>query len=110
MQYTDSNTRTAGAVIHPEPATWMAFLYGELSTAQNQELEAHLGHCAACAAQVKEWRAGRSALDAWTLPARRPARTLFMPVLRWAAAAALVLGMGIVLGRQTSRNGTEIIA
>ena len=110
MQSTDPNTRTPGAVNHPDAAAWMAFLYGELPAAKKTEMEAHLGQCAACAAQVKAWREGMNSLDAWTIPVRRLARAPLAPILKWAAAAALILALGIVLGRQTSRNTAEIAA
>ncbi len=108
MQAPDSNSRTAGAVNHPDATAWMAFLYGEVPAATQQELEAHLGQCAVCAAQVKQWREGMNALDTWKIPTRKPARRSFVPVMKWAAAAAVVLLIGIFLGRQTSRDGAEM--
>ena len=63
-----------------------------------------------CAAQVKAWRESMTALDAWRLPPRRAARPVFVPVLKWAAAAVFLLSLGIFLGRQTSHNAAEIAA
>ncbi len=110
MQSPDTNSRTAGAVNHPEAAVWMTFLYGEVSAAQQRELDAHLKQCPACAAQVKAWRNGMTSLDTWILPASKPARATFPSMLKWAAAAAVVLALGIFLGRQTSHNTAEIAA
>jgi hypothetical protein len=110
MQSTDPNTRITGALNHPEAAAWMSFLYDEVPAAKRRELEAHLAQCPACAAQVKAWREGMNSLDGWTMPARRPARPALVPLVRWAAAAALILALGIALGRQTSRNTAEIAA
>ena len=108
MQSPDSNTRTAGAVNHPDAATWMTFLYGELSAFRKHELQAHLRGCPACAAQVNAWRDSMTALDTWKLPARRTARPVLLPALKWAAAAVFFLSLGIFLGRQTSHNAAEI--
>src|SRR5262249_25971264 len=110
MQSKDSNTRTAGTVNHPETAAWMALLYCEVSGAKRSELEHHLAECPACATQVEAWRGSMSALDAWTLPARPAMERPFVPVLKWAAAAALVLALGIIVGRQTSGNAAEVAA
>ncbi len=88
----------------------MAFLYGELAPVPARKLRAHLACCAACAEQVKAWRASLSALDAWSLPATRPAPRQWLPTLRWAAAAALVLGLGIGVGRLTAPAAGDFTA
>ncbi len=89
----------------------MAFLYGEAAPERKRELDAHLAQCGLCAERVAEWRAGMAALDTWTLPARRRAPLrLPVPLLKWAAAAALVLGVGFALGRQASPAAGEVTA
>lgn len=108
MQSQDSTHRTAGAVKHPDATEWMAFLYGEAAPERKRELETHRAGCAACAEQVSAWRSGMCALDEWNLPARRQTVRRGLPVLKWAAAAALVLGVGFVLGRQISPAGSEL--
>src|SRR3954470_14026326 len=86
----------SGDMNHPAQAEWMAQLYGELSQADDARLSAHLAQCAECQAKVSQWRAAMSSLDAWKLPAVRPARPA-KPILKWAVAAALVFGVGIGL-------------
>jgi hypothetical protein len=81
---------------HPTPEHWMALLYGEATETERHDLDAHLRACAECAAKVKTWRAGMSALDEWKLPQASPVR--HQAGWRWAAAAA-VLALGIVIGR-----------
>jgi hypothetical protein len=51
-----------------------------------------------------------NALDDWPLPAKRYARRQWMPTLRWAAAAAVVLAVGFGLGRQSSNARAEVAA
>jgi hypothetical protein len=85
----------------------MAFVYGETAAPRRRELGAHLAHCPACSAQVKAWSGSRRDLDAWVLPVSRPEARPWLPVLRWAAAAAAMLGMGIWLGRQMSPSASE---
>jgi anti-sigma-K factor RskA len=86
----------------------MAFLYGEVAPERKRELEWHQAECGACAQQVSAWRSGMAALDDWKLPARRATTHWALPVLKWAAAAALVLGAGFALGRQSSTAGAEV--
>jgi hypothetical protein len=87
---------------HPAPEQWMDWLYQELPSEQHRELDAHLAMCADCRQQVDAWRQTMGALDEWQVPApaRITARTPML--LRWAAAAAVVLGIGIGLGRLTA--------
>ena len=96
---------------HPTHSEWMAFLYGELPPAKRREFGAHLAGCAACAAEVQTWRAGMDALPQWDLPAiRSTPRLQWWPTLKWAVAAALVLGFCFLLGRQTSPAAAELTA
>jgi hypothetical protein len=88
----------------------MAFLYGELPAKAKRPLQAHLEACPACAAQVRTWRSSMSALDAWEAPLRPSRPVAVMPVLRWAAAAAAVLMIGFLVGRQSSPAAAEIAA
>jgi len=86
---------------HPSHEQWSAFLYGELATETQASLEQHLAGCADCREQVGRWRETMAALDAWKLPARRPVPAA-QPRLRWAAAAVILLGTGLVAGRLTA--------
>jgi anti-sigma factor RsiW len=96
-------------VNHPEPAVWMDFLYGEIDAPKKAELQSHLDQCPACAAQMKTWQESRTSLDAWTVPSRPgAARKPSAAPLKWAAAAAVLLALGFLLGRASSRNAAEI--
>jgi anti-sigma factor RsiW len=110
MQSQDSNTGTAGTVIHPNSTDWMSFLYGECAAERRRELDAHLAACPACASQVQTWRCSMNALDEWPLSARRHARRQWMPALKWAAAAAVILAIGFAIGRETSNSRAEVAA
>jgi hypothetical protein len=110
MQSQDSNTGTAGPVKHPNSSEWMSFLYGECPPERRRELDAHLAACSTCATQVQTWRGSLNALDEWPLPAGRRARREWVPALKWAAAAAVVLAVGFGLGRQTSSARAEVAA
>ncbi len=109
MQSQDSTHGPASAVKHPDATEWMAYLYGEVALERRRELEGHLAGCANCASELAGWRAGSAALGDWKLPAtRRRTTPALFPVLKWAAAAALVLGVGFLLGRQFSPAGAEL--
>jgi len=84
---------------HPTREEWMSYLYDELTAEEHSGLEAHLAVCPDCKTRVSDWRAARKNLDAWQLPAR-PARVpLQRPLVRWAAAAALMIAIGFGVGR-----------
>src|SRR2546423_15543587 len=105
MQTQDEHTRTPDPLSHPTSAEWMGFLYGKLAVPRRRELGGHLADCPECSARVKAWRASQYDLDEWVLPNLRPAQRTWFPVLRWAAATALVLGMGTWLGRSMAPSG-----
>src|SRR5262245_8676079 len=85
---------------HPAPQEWMSFLYGEDSPARHAEFDAHLRACDSCRRQVEDWRATMGALDGWPLPGSKPGRSGFpRRVLRWSAAAAILLAAGFAAGR-----------
>ena len=108
MQSQESNSRTPGSLIHPEPAEWMAFLYDETAPERRREMTAHLTACSACAQHVKDWRAGLTALDEWRTSSPRRAVRHWQPALKWAAAAAVVLALGFGLGRRTAPGAAEL--
>jgi hypothetical protein len=88
----------------------MSFLYGETEPPRSTELRSHLAECAACSSKVKTWRASMKALDQW--PAESAAQPGFrwMPVLKVAAAVALLVAVGFGLGRVSSREGSGLAA
>jgi negative regulator of sigma E activity len=110
MQSQDSNIGTTGTVTHPHSSEWMSFLYGECSPERRCDLDAHLAVCPTCAGQVQAWRSSMNALDDWPLPAKRQVRRQWVPVAKWAAAAAVILAVGFGIGRQTSNSRAEVAA
>jgi outer membrane murein-binding lipoprotein Lpp len=88
----------------------MAYLYNELAPERKRELHAHLALCGDCGRQLQQWRASTQALDEWKLPKRSTAQFNWQPavVLRWAAAAAVVLMAGFAIGRQSSNASGEV--
>jgi hypothetical protein len=87
---------------HPPSELWLDYIYQELPAAQRLELDAHLAVCPECAVLVNGWRETGSRLESWHVAgppvcSRKPDRW------RWAAAAALVLLVGIAAGRWSLR-------
>ena len=80
----------------------MSYLYDELNADQSANLQAHLHTCPDCKSKVNEWQAARSGLDEWRVPKRRGRVVLAQPMVKWAAAAAIVLSIGVGIGRLTS--------
>ncbi len=82
---------------HPTPEELVSWFYGERTTHSKRELQSHVDECAECRAQVDAWRATTEVLNDLPAPV---ARRRWTPVpLQWAAAAALFMALGIVLGR-----------
>jgi Putative zinc-finger len=95
---------------HPGASEWMSFLYAECAPERTRELEAHLAICPTCAAQLQTWRCSMDALNEWPVIVKSRARARWAPMVKWAAAAAVVLAVGFALGRQTSDARVEIQA
>ena len=110
MQSQDANPTSAGAVNHPGAEEWMAYLYNELAPERKRELHAHLAQCGDCGKQLHQWRAGMLALDDWEVPAPRLKILTQQPatVLKWAAAAVIVVVAGFAIGRRSSNAASEV--
>ena len=86
---------------HPEPEKWMSYLYGELGEPEQKDLTGHLEGCSDCQAQVKSWQATMIQLDRWKVPSithSRGAYRTWFKVVRWSAAAVIVLTAGVLAG------------
>jgi hypothetical protein len=86
---------------HPKHEEWVPYLFGETSWTSNRELNAHLRSCPECREEIEGWKSSLGRLNAWKLPPVRTAGEMFQPMLKWGVAAALVLGLGIGMGRLT---------
>jgi len=83
---------------HPKPEEWPPYLFGEATPEARHKLADHLQHCPDCAAEIAGWRQSLGKLDRWKLPRMRT-RSWAAPLRKWGAAAALLLGAGVGLGR-----------
>src|SRR5579859_5609001 len=88
---------------HPKPEEFVAYVYGETTGAVQRQLADHLQNCPQCRQEIESWQRSLKGLDNWKLPrpSREPSR-LVLPVLRWAAAAVIILFAGILVGRATA--------
>jgi Putative zinc-finger len=105
-------------------AALVSYLYDECEPRERDAIEAHLTHCAACAAEIDALGATRLQLAAWTPPESdlgfrivsepranvvlRPKQWWQQPLPAWAQAAAamLIFGAGLTLG--IARGGDEV--
>jgi hypothetical protein len=89
---------------HPEREEWVPFIFGEADAGRKRKLESHLDDCAECRNEIQSWQRSLGRLDSWKLPvlAKRPAN--FAPMVKWAAAAAVVLSIGFAIGRGTAAH------
>jgi anti-sigma factor RsiW len=88
---------------HPKPEEWVPYIYGEAPSDTRQALKAHLKACPQCRQEIETWKRSLGRLDLWRLPRVRPRPpVLLTPFVSWAAAAAIMLAAGILIGRATS--------
>jgi len=81
----------------------MEYLYGEMQSAEKKSLEAHVKGCAPCRATKSEFTDTMETLDTWQVkvPAKHSladTRHRFQPVVKWAAAAALLVTTAFAAG------------
>jgi hypothetical protein len=110
LTHQDDGTREAFDPKHPSPAQWVGWLYGECTRREHARLEAHLEACAECRGQLSRWQTVTRELNAGALPKSQPARASWLPVIKWAAAALLVLGVGFMLGWRSHNPEREFAA
>ncbi len=84
---------------HPTPESWADYLYGELPPDTRAEVDGHLRTCPECQHRLDAWRKTQGALDVWKLATPSRHTNTLPRVARWAAAAAVVLGIGWLGGR-----------
>ncbi len=88
---------------HPDRDEWIPFICHESDPETRQRLAQHLEQCPDCAREVAGWRRSLRRLDQWTLPKPQTRiLSLFSPGVKWGLAAALVLGVGVLIGRTTT--------
>lgn len=88
---------------HPEREEWIPYLYRETTPDVRRRLAAHLSECPACREQLQTWQHSQARLDSWKMSSVRPRPGGFAPLLKWAAAAALVLAIGFGAGRLSAK-------
>jgi DNA repair exonuclease SbcCD ATPase subunit len=84
---------------HPRREEWVPFVFGEAEPEQRQQLEEHLKQCADCSAEISQWQKSLRRMDAWQVPPRQKVRRSGAQPLAWAAAAVLMLGIGLAAGQ-----------
>src|SRR5215470_3993807 len=92
---------------HPEREEWVPFIFGEADAGRKRQLESHLDDCAECRDEIQSWQRSLGRLDSWKLPPVAKRRTNLVPLVKWAAAAAVVLCVGIAIGRGTAHSDAE---
>jgi anti-sigma factor RsiW len=84
---------------HPRREEWVPFVFGEAEPEQREQLEAHLKECEQCSGEIAKWQGSLRKLDAWQLPPRQTRPRMASRPIAWAAAAVLMLGVGIAAGQ-----------
>lgn len=102
--YQTKTETSSGHLNHPTDEEWMEWLYGELTPDKQAALKTHLAHCNQCEARLSRWRDAVKTLDDWQfIPAARERSRRTWPAAlagltrNWAAAAILLIGVGLLL-------------
>src|SRR5262249_45191158 len=92
---------TLSLMKHLSEEQWMDLLYNELSPEQKSALETHIKSCAACAQKRVTFRQTTKELDAWNVVVPEKAKLVpqWSPVVKWAAAAAVLVTTAFATGR-----------
>lgn len=89
---------------HPNRDEWVPYLFGECDPSIAESLAGHLRECDQCREELKAWRRTLRRLDQWELPKKQP---VFVPrpaLLKWAAAAMVVFGLGLWFGHMATTS------
>jgi len=91
----------------------MAYLYKELGKAERAECDRHLKGCPECQAEMERWRTGMEWLDHDSASlviaqGKNVVRFWQQPMLRWAAAAAVILTSGFAMGRLSQPSNDDL--
>src|SRR3954452_9214013 len=84
---------------HPRREEWVPFVFGEAEAEQREQLEAHLKECEQCCGEIAKWQGSLRELDTWQLPPRQTRPRIASRPIAWAAAAVLMLGVGMAAGQ-----------
>jgi hypothetical protein len=98
---------------HPTQQEWVAYLYREVDSTTRSRLDDHLAGCQNCRAQLDQWQRVQKHLDAWPLPepaAKPRSFPVFPGILRWAAAALVMIAFGFALGRSSEPSPEALAA
>jgi hypothetical protein len=81
---------------HPNPDEWVPFLFDEAEPNVREELRRHLDGCPECRLRLYAWRHSLKRLDHWRLPPIARSERRRLTLVPWAAAAAVVLSLGLI--------------
>jgi hypothetical protein len=110
MQTQNEHAGSADPLSHPTSAEWTAFLYKETASPRRREMAQHLANCPDCSSHLKTWRVTLGDLNEWMIPSRPRVRQPWFPRLKWAAATAVILAVGILVGQAFSPSRREVAA
>ncbi len=98
----------------PHQDDLIAYLYGEANAATRKAVEKRLANCEETRRQMEAWRATMASLDQWQIEEASPSQPSFWSaqgpaMLRMAAAVAILLGIGVIIGRHLSPTTPTIV-
>jgi hypothetical protein len=97
---------------HPTQEKWMEFLYEETDHRERRAIEQHLKTCDPCRKRHSDFQQARTSLDKWrvSIPERHRFSTNWAPVVKWAAAAVVLVSTAFATARVSQPDPRQIEA
>ena len=88
---------------HPTEQEWMEYLYNEMGSAEKSALETHVKGCPPCSEKREGLQGTQRSLDQWevVVPPKHQLTATWQPVVKWAAAAVLLVSTAFATGRMS---------
>jgi hypothetical protein len=94
---------------HPKHEELLSLLEGTEPDGTDKTLQQHVDTCPQCAAEIAGWRRTVRRLEGYAWPTPQESRTVFTTtMLKWAAAAVFILGIGFGFGRLSQPSGERL--
>jgi hypothetical protein len=94
---------------HPTHEQLLSLLEGTEPDGIDKTLQQHVDTCPQCAAEVAGWQRTIRRLEGYAWPTPQEIRPVFKAtMLKWAAAAMFILGIGFGLGRLSQPSGESL--
>src|SRR5579862_1706367 len=94
---------------HPKHDELLSLLEGTELNGTDKTLQQHVDTCPQCTTEIAGWRRTIRRLEGYAWPTPQESRPVFTTtMLKWAAAAVFILGIGFGFGRLSQPGGERL--